>query len=160
MRLPPCWRWLLSVGRDTFILVKWNELDGFLLGFFHVFVTVITDTFDTYCQHAIISFLLSRSTTALSPNKGLSFNAFKSSPLKWFESLQAGHRPLIAHIIKFTRDPNMKHQEELSLAITKKISHYTFDLSKKLGQGSFSQVFQGVDERNNGAVAVKRVRTG
>jgi serine/threonine protein kinase len=35
-----------------------------------------------------------------------------------------------------------------------------FDLAAKLGEGSFSQVFRGVETLSGRAVAVKRIRIG
>lgn len=54
----------------------------------------------------------------------------------------------------------MRDEQEEPPNLTKIISHYSFDLGRKLGEGSFSQVFQGVDQRTAAPVAVKRVRTG
>jgi serine/threonine protein kinase len=46
------------------------------------------------------------------------------------------------------------------LQIMKKIENYLFNLCDKLGEGSFSQVFKGINVLTNGEVAVKKIRTG
>ena len=53
----------------------------------------------------------------------------------------------------------MQPTASTSNPLIKKIEHYTFDLGRKLGQGSFSQVFHGIDQRDGTPVAVKKVRT-
>lgn len=44
--------------------------------------------------------------------------------------------------------------------IMKKIENYMFNLGEKLGEGSFSQVYHGVNVLTNGPVAVKKIRVG
>ena len=41
----------------------------------------------------------------------------------------------------------------------KKIENYVFYLDEKIGEGSFSQVFRGIDLDKNHNVAVKKIRT-
>lgn len=49
-------------------------------------------------------------------------------------------------------------QEEGQLL--KKIENYVFDLREKVGEGSFSRVYKGINIHNNVTVAVKKVRVG
>ena len=54
----------------------------------------------------------------------------------------------------------MKTNDSNSLQMIKKIENYIFDLNHSIGEGSFSQVYQGTDIIKNTLVAVKRIRVG
>lgn len=54
----------------------------------------------------------------------------------------------------------MKESCTGGVQIMKKIENYMFDLGEKLGEGSFSQVYRGVNVLTNEPVAVKKIRIG
>lgn len=54
----------------------------------------------------------------------------------------------------------MEESCKCMVQIMKKIENYMFNLSDKLGEGSFSQVYRGVNLLTNHAVAVKKIRIG
>ncbi len=54
----------------------------------------------------------------------------------------------------------MSESESEGVATVKKIENYMFNLSEKIGEGSFSQVFRGTDITRNSTVAVKKIRIG
>lgn len=54
----------------------------------------------------------------------------------------------------------MKEDCASEVQMMKKIENYMFNLGDKLGEGSFSQVFRGVNVLTNEPVAVKKIRIG
>ena len=54
----------------------------------------------------------------------------------------------------------MKESCTEGIQIMKKIENCIFNLDEKLGEGSFSQVYRGVNLLTNSPVAVKKIRIG